>query len=522
MKLMDAQTVRTVDRAAVLRYGIKGLVLMENAGRGVAEAVKAELSSRGSVTGRVVVVAGKGNNGGDGFVAARHLRNSGASVVVIALVGLDDLKGDALVNARAWVKMGGEIVTVRTVAGFKKHRSLLTHSSVIVDAIFGTGLSTPVRGYYAGVIEIINSFTEKVVSVDIPSGVDATTGAVLGVAVKAAVTVTMAAAKLGLYLYPGREHSGRIELVDIGCPKELVEDASIRWELAGGDYLRKVLRPRKTDSHKGSHGHLLVAAGSPGMIGAAYMAAMGALRAGAGVVTVGVPAGLRAALDRKAVEFMTKGLAEGPSKALGMASLEDVKEAAAGKTCLVIGPGFVASKDAGSLIEAVLKDTDIPVLIDGGALSSLAGRASVIKKSKAPVVITPHPGEVARLLGVSPTDVQADRVAAAERLVKATGAVVVLKGASTVVASAEKVFINPTGNPALSTAGTGDILAGVIGGLMAQDCGALGAAVSGAYLHGLAADIITARGKGCGMVASDLLGAIPEAFDLVMAGGKRP
>lgn len=517
MKLMDARTVRSIDRAAIRRYGIKGLVLMENAGRGVAEAVKRELASSGGARKRVVIIAGKGNNGGDGFVAARHLKNSGIDSTVVSLARVDSLKGDALVNARAWVKMGGEVVVARGLADLKRRSSLFTHSSLIVDAIFGTGLTKPVEGRYSGVIDLINSLGKKVVSVDVPSGIDATTGAVLGTAVRADVTVTMAAPKLGLYLYPGREHSGRIEVADIGCPKELIEDPGIRWELSTAEHLKKILRPRGAASHKGSHGHLLVAAGSPGMTGAAYMAGMGALRAGAGLVTVGVPESLRAALDRKTVEVMTLALPEGPDKTLVEASFERLKEALKGKTALVIGPGFVPSEEARALVEMVVREIKIPLLVDGGALSALAGRASVLKRSKAPVVITPHPGEAARLLGVTPADVQADRIASAERLVRATGATVVLKGASTVVASHGRVFVNPTGNPALSTAGTGDVLAGMIGGFLAQGYGALDSAVSVVYLHGLAADIISERGKGRGMVASDLLGAVPAAFESVLA-----
>lgn len=520
MKLFDSRSIRSVDRRAVLKYGIKGLVLMENAGRGVAEVVARELAAFSPARKRVVIITGKGNNGGDGFVAARHLKNSGVDATVAALAAPDALKGDARINAVAWSKMGGTVVSIKSAADLKRRSSLLAHSSVVVDALFGTGLSTPVRGPYAGVIDLVNSLGKKVVSIDIPSGIDSTTGAVLGTAVRATVTATMAAPKLGMYLYPGREYCGRIEVVDIGCPRALIEDPSIRWDLTTAAYLRKVLRPREAASHKGSYGHLFVAAGSPGMTGAAYMAGMGALRAGAGVVTVGVPESLRPALEKKAVEVMTTGLPEGAARTLGPSSFAALKEALKGKAALVIGPGFVPSGDVRALVEEVLDKMKTPLVIDGGALSSLAGRSKAVKRSKAAVVITPHPGEAARLLGCTAADVQADRTASAERLLKATGATVVLKGAGTVVASSEGVFINPTGNPALSTAGTGDVLAGMIGGLLAQGYGTFDSAVSGAYLHGLAADIISRRGRARGMVATDLLGAIPEAFDTVLYGGK--
>ncbi|MBI5586835.1 MAG: NAD(P)H-hydrate dehydratase [Deltaproteobacteria bacterium] len=520
MKLMDGRTTRSVDRSAVRKYGIKGLVLMENAGRGIAEAVKMELAHSAGKSRRVTIITGKGNNGGDGFVAARHLKNSGVDVTVLALARLDEMKGDALVNARSWVKMGGTVFTVLTEAELKKRSAFLTHSSVIVDAIFGTGLKAPVRGISARAIESINSSRKKVVAIDIPSGIDATTGAILGSAVRADLTVTMAAPKLGLYLYPGRSYSGRVEVVDIGCPRELVEDDRIRWNLITEDYLKRVLRSRKADSHKGSHGHLLVVAGSFGMTGAAYMSAMGAMRIGAGIVTVAVPESLQIALEEKSVETMSIGLPETPAGTLGPLSFGKIKEALKGKSALVIGPGFKPSEDIYKLMEMVVKEVRVPLLMDGGALSSLEGRASILGKSRCPVVITPHPGEAGKLLGLSPLAIQADRIASAERLAKATGAAVVLKGAGTVVAAHEEVFINPTGNPALSTAGTGDVLAGVIGGLLAQGYSTLDSAVSGAYIHGLAADILREKGRDKGMIATDLLPVIPDILNSVMAPSK--
>lgn len=513
MKLVDTATIRAVDSSAVRKYGIAGLVLMENAGRGVAEAVKRELEGISGKVKRVVIVAGKGNNGGDGYVVARHLKNSGVDTVVLALSGLDEMKGDALVNARAWVKMGGEVYSVKSGGAIEKHSALLKHSAVIVDAILGTGLTTPVKGLYAVVIDYINTLGRRVVSVDIPSGLDSTTGAVMGTAVRADLTVTMAAPKLGLYLYPGREYSGRIEVADIGCPRKLVENYRIRWNLITKERLNRVLKPRKTNSHKGSFGHLLVIAGSPGMTGAAYMAGMGALRAGAGLVTIGVPESLQGALEKKSIEAMSVGLPETSVRSLGAISFPAIKEALKGKTAVVIGPGFRPSEDIRALVGMVVKEAKVPLLIDGGGLSSLEGNARALKRSKAPVVITPHPGEAARLLGVTPQEVQADRVSSAERLLKVTGSTVVLKGASTIVADSDGVFVNPTGNPALSTAGTGDVLAGIIGGMLAQGYSALDASVAGVYIHGLAADTLSEKGRGRGMIATDLLPAIPGVLD---------
>ncbi len=522
MKLADSRTIRAVDAAAMRRFGLKGQVLMENAGRGVAEAVIKELFSFDCPKGRVSIIAGKGNNGGDGYVAARHLANRGVRAAVYSLARPGELKGDAGANARVWQKMGGDTFTILSARDIKKHGEAIRRSCVVVDGIFGTGLSSPVKGFYSEVIGFMNGLGRPVVSIDIPSGVDASTGAVLGCAVRATVTATMAMPKIGLYQFPGREHAGRVEVVDIGVPRALIEDASIRWNLITDNILRGLLRPRSKDAHKGSCGHLLVIAGSPGKTGAAYMAAMGGMRAGAGLTTIALPEGLNPVMEVKTTEVMTAPLPETGAGGLGDVSYAKLKALIKGKSAIVFGPGLGSTDDVARLLENMVRDSKAPVVIDADGLNCLAGRAEILKKARAPVVLTPHPGEMGRLLGLSAAGVQSDRAGSAGALSKKTGAVVVLKGAGTVIAApGGQVFINPTGNAGLATAGTGDVLSGVIGGFLAGGMGALPASIAAVYIHGLAADEIRdAKGGETGMMATDLLPVIPGVISSFTRKGR--
>lgn len=514
MKACDARHMRSIDSAAVKVYGLRGLQLMENAGRGLAEAVKKEAAG---LIPRVAVVAGKGSNGGDGYAAARHLKNSGFHVEVFSLARIEGLKGDALINARAWQKMG-ELFFILTSAQLKKHVLALRHSSVIVDAIFGTGLSAPVSGISSELINLINKLGKKVVAADIPSGVDASTGKALGCAIKADRTATMALMKLGLLLYPGRSLAGRVDVVDTGVPLSLLEDERIRWNVIEDADMRRILRPREANTHKGTYGHLLVIAGSPGKTGAAYMSSMGAMRAGTGLVTLGIPRSLNPAMEAKTTEVMTAPLAQTAGGTLGPASYEGICAAAVDKSALCIGPGLGKSADIFSLLKKIMRGIKLPVVIDADGLNVLKGSLSLLKEAKDRVVITPHPGEAARLLAVSAADVQADRLGAAEKLAQKSGAVVALKGASTVVAAPDgRVWINLTGNAGLSTAGTGDVLSGMIGGFLAAGHAPIDAAVAAVYMHGLAADELKKTGMEAGMMATDLLPVIPKVLKFFIA-----
>ncbi|GMR04534.1 MAG: NAD(P)H-hydrate dehydratase [Thermodesulfobacteriota bacterium] len=513
MKAVDSATMRDIDRFAVKDFAMKGLQLMENAGRAVAVFIGKEFFPAGFDKKRdlsVALVAGKGNNGGDAFVAARHLENMGIGADVFCLAAPGDYKGDAAINKKIWLEMGGELYPILTKKDLKKHDSRLLHSSIIVDAIFGTGLNSEVKGIHAEVIEFINATGAKVVSIDVPSGIDASTGQVLGTAVKAFATVTMALPKTGFFQFPGSLHAGRVEVADIGVPRELLVDEGIQWNITDPAYLRRVLKARERDSHKGTYGHVAVLSGSPGKTGAVFMAAAASMRAGAGLVTIGLPETLAPIMAAKTTEVMTHALPETADKTLGAESYDQVKALLSGKSAVVTGPGLGISAGVLRFMEKLLRGECPPLVIDADGLTVLAGHLSVVKESGKEIVLTPHPGEAARLLGVSVEDVQGDRFGAATELSETSGAVVVLKGAYTVIAGKKGVcYINPTGNPGLATAGTGDVLAGMIGGFLAQGHKPLEAAVTAAYIHGLAADRVAEVSGEAGMTATDLLGHIP-------------
>ncbi len=511
MKLVDAATMRSIDRAAIKGFGINGLVLMENAGRAVAAIAAREAQCPNC---RILIVVGSGNNGGDGYVAARHLKNAGFSVNVASLARISGLKGDAGINAGIWRNMGGQVFQVLSARDLERLKTVFLHSSMIIDAMFGTGLSSPVKGIAARVIDFINTLQRKVISVDVPSGIDSTSGAVLGTAVKAAITATMALPKLGLYIYPGRSYAGEIEVADIGCPKGLLEDHAIKWNLSTGSLIRSILRPRSPDAHKGSFGHVLVIGGGRGKTGAAYLSAMGAMRAGAGLCTIAVPESLNPAMEAKTTEVMTCPVPEAGEGMFGMNSIDAIKDCMKGKASVVIGPGLGASKGISALVEAIAASSGVPVVLDADGLNAVKGDLTALKKAKADLILTPHPGEAARLLDTTPAYVQGNRVSVASRLADKAGAIVALKGASTVIALKDgSIFINPTGNPGLATAGTGDALSGMIAGMIAQGYNAKDAAVASVFLHGCAADGIRNRQGDTGLIATDILSEMPRTID---------
>ncbi|MEE8185572.1 MAG: NAD(P)H-hydrate dehydratase, partial [Thermodesulfobacteriota bacterium] len=501
MKLVDTFTMQKIDHKASRYFGIKELVLMENAGIGVADIVAREVTGKNR---RITVLAGKGNNGGDGFVAARHLANNGFDVSVVLLTDISDVKGNARTNMDIWVKMGGGLSPLKRSGEIKRHLSTLKHSALIVDAIFGTGLASNVRGHYAKLIDTINELSRPVVSIDVPSGIDASTGRVLGHCVRANITATMAIPKVGLLTYPGSDYSGRVEVVDLGIPKVLIEDDAIPWNMVDGKMISNILKPRVRDCHKGSFGHVLVLAGSPGKTGAAYMTAMGALRAGAGLVTLGIPESLNMIMEIKTTEIMTSPLPETPSKTLGENSYNAINDLMKGKAALVLGPGLGVNRQARELVFRVIENSTIPILIDADGLNIIGGHTDILKRAKAPLIITPHPGEMARLIGIDVKSVQSDRVGYASEFAMRHNVITILKGAGTITARPDgSTYINTSGNPGMATAGTGDILSGIITGFIGQGYNTLNASVAGIYIHGIAGDIVAEKLGEAGMVATD-------------------
>ncbi|MDD2903870.1 MAG: NAD(P)H-hydrate dehydratase [Syntrophales bacterium] len=509
MKLVTAAEMRELDRQAIEELGIPSPVLMENAGRTTYQILRQEFPG---LTGPVAVVAGRGNNGGDGSVVARYLAQAGVPVAIFLVAARDQVQGDALVNLEIAGRLGIEIVEVQEEKDINLLAHRLARSGLIVDALLGTGLNSEVKGLYRLVIEEINHLRPPVLAVDIPSGLSADTGQPLGAAVQAQVTVTYGWPKIGQILPPGRDYVGRLWQVDIGIPPELTRD--IPGELATAREIRPLLPPRPWGGHKGTFGHLVVLAGSEGKTGAATMTSEGALRSGAGLVTLGIPASLNDILEAKLTEAMTLPLPEAlGSRALGLKALEPLLNFLLQKTALALGPGLGTHKETQELVRHLARHLPLPLVIDADGINALAGEFETLTDAAGPRILTPHPGEMARFLDLTTREVQENRLLTAREAAARTNAVVVLKGAQTLVADPlGRVSINTTGNPALASGGTGDVLTGLIGGFLAQGLTPWDAARLGVYLHGLAADFFAAQYGPRGLIAGDLVAVFPEVM----------
>jgi hydroxyethylthiazole kinase-like uncharacterized protein yjeF len=512
MKIVTRTQMQWLDRQTMTEAHIPGLTLMEHAGAGVVRQME-ELF--GALTGRTVtVLCGKGNNGGDGFVIARLLRKKRARVQVLLLAKPSDLTGDAKTMYHRLVKITGP-AGVQACPSMERIHGLLRTSDLIVDALLGTGLSAPVTGPYRVAIDAINSAGAPVIAVDLPSGIDADTGAILGTAVRASLTVTFGQPKLGLYLGAAIDHAGTVRIVDIGIPRALVEKVDSRIQLLTAEEIRRVLPSRTASSHKGTYGHAGIIAGSVGKTGAAALAAKAALRSGAGLVTVATPASANTALEAKLLEVMTAPMPETEAKTLARSGFECLLSFVNERSAVAIGPGLTTHPETVELVQALIPRLGKPSVLDADALNALAGHTDVLSGCKIVPILTPHPGEMARLTEhtASSQSVNADRIGTATRFAQRHGVVVVLKGARTVVADPDgRTAICPTGNPGMATAGTGDVLTGIITGLLAQRLPGWDAACAGVYLHGLAGDLAAADLGQAGMTAGDLLERIPHAI----------
>ncbi len=502
--LLSRQAVRALDRDAVERLGLPSLLLMENAGRGAFEAIMAELPQ---ALARVVIVGGTGQNGGDGWVLARHLINAGIGPRVILLGAAARVSGDAAVNLRALQRMGVDVAQIEG-EDLRALVAALAEATLVVDALFGTGLDRELTGRHAAVVELIDACAAKVVALDLPSGVDADSGAVLGAAVRADLSVTFAAHKRGLHQHPGAALAGKLWLASIGVPPPCDAEVGLieRSDVAAW------VEPRALDAHKGSAGKLLVIAGAPGRTGAALLCGLGGLRGGAGLVTLAARGEARAALDSKVVELMTESLPQDAQAAFERArALSEDKQAA------VIGPGLGLDEAGRTLSRRLALELALPAVLDADALSALGTDCGLLRDAAAPRVLTPHPGEAARLLGSSGEAVQGDRYRAARALAERCGCVVALKGARTIVAEPSgRMRVCPTGTPAMAVAGTGDVLGGAIGALLAV-AEPFDAAAAGVYLHGLAGELVAQGDRG--LLASELAAALPRALAACRAGG---
>jgi hydroxyethylthiazole kinase-like uncharacterized protein yjeF len=509
--LARAEEMRQADRRATERYGVPSLLLMENAGRGAVDALARVL---GPIAGRrIAVVCGKGSNGGDGFVVARHLLGRGARVTAWLVGRVGEVQGDARVNLDALRRADQ---TVSEVSDTGRLRAALGEADIVVDALLGTGVRGPATGPIAAAIEAINAAGRPVCALDLPSGLPSDGEAATGPVVRARVTVTFGLPKLGLVLPAGMAHAGRLEVADLGVPRAWLGEGILTALVEAAD-VRTALPPRPVDAHKGSYGHLLVVAGSVGRTGAAALACLGALRAGTGLVTCATPGSQQPVVAALLSEAMTEPLPETAARTLSMKAVERIGELASRMDAVALGPGIGLDAETQAAVRTLVRDVERPMVVDADALTALAGRPGVCRDAPASRFLTPHPGEAARLLGCGIAEVQADRIASARRLAAESGAVVALKGARTVVSRPDgPVTLNPTGNPGMATGGTGDVLTGIAGGLLAQGVAPVLALSAAVYLHGLAGDVAAETRGEAGLVAGDVAAAIPAAIRRIL------
>jgi NAD(P)H-hydrate epimerase len=518
MYLVTADEMQRMDRATIDSFGIPGRVLMENAGRGATEFFLEAVYR--NHPGNVGIAAGRGNNGGDGFVMARYLHQKGIPATVFLLSERDRIKGDAAANLKLLDAMGVPVVELADTAAFESRKSLMRHQHTWIDAILGTGLTSEVRGFFRTAIDFINRQHRPVFAVDIASGLNADTGQVCRVCIQATATSTFGFAKVGHLCYPGRTLTGQLKIIDIGIPPHVAAMIGCRQQLITPVTMKKEMPQRSAAAHKGRTGHLLILAGSPGKTGAAAMTAIAAMRAGAGLVTLGIPKSLNPVLETMVTEAMTVGMPETAEGALDESAHEAVISLIKGKHCLAMGPGIGTHESTGRLVVRLIQESPATMVIDADGLNLIAAEPSVLIKRRSPLVLTPHPGEMARLSGYSTADIQKDRVGHARSFAERHQVHIVLKGAATVVARPDgTVFVNSTGNPGMATGGMGDVLTGLIAGLITQGMEAGAAAQTGVYLHGLAADRRAQNKAPVGYLASEVMNTLPEAMDELLTGG---
>jgi hydroxyethylthiazole kinase-like uncharacterized protein yjeF len=506
MKIVTAAEMRAIDRATTERFGVPSLTLMENAGAVVADYVL----THHTAAQRTVVFCGKGNNGGDGFVAARHLHQKGKPVQVILLADRADLRGDAAVM---FDKLPAAAIAVHSNEELKSDRVRLSLTAdLYLDAILGTGFKPPVSGLYADAIVIMNASQSPVIAVDIPSGADADAmGPQTGTIARADAIVTFTAPR------PAHVFSmltkGSTYLASIGSPEEAIV-SSLHLNVITARDLAPLLGPRPTESNKGLYGHALVIGGSVGKAGAAAMAGISALRAGAGLSTVATAKSVLPTVAGFYPELMTEPLAETGAGTIAKTAGARLDELAKGKTVLAIGPGISRHPQTAELVRTLVAKCQAPLVVDADGLNAFEGHADEMNGKDRSLVITPHPGEMARLAGCATADVQKDRLGVARKFASEHELIVVLKGHRTLVVRSDgETWVNTTGNPGMSTGGTGDILTGMVAGMIAQHPrDVLLAVLAAVHLHGLAGDVMRESVGEHSLVATDLLRGLPEAI----------
>jgi NAD(P)H-hydrate epimerase len=512
MRVLNAAQMRDADRQTIDEIGIPSMVLMENAGRQVVAALEAAYDDLPDK--QIAILCGPGNNGGDGFVVARTLHQRGIDASVFVVATMSAIKGDARLNLEILGRLGLTVVEISDEQAWDLHFSEISKCDLIVDAIFGTGLKNPLSGMMETVAADVNASGLPVVAVDLPSGLSADHAEPIGECIRAAMTVTLGAPKLPLVLPPGEGAAGNIVVADIGIPPEVIDNlAGPHVELLTREAMREILQPRDADSHKGDYGHLLVIAGSRGKTGAAHLAALGALRSGAGLVSVAAPRSAQPIIAAMGAEYMTVPLEESAGGTVAAAAIETILSF--DQDVIAAGPGLGTGPDVVLFIQELVSQSESPLVLDADALNALASdpdRLLSAGEGRRPIVITPHPGEMARLAHTSVDAVQTNRLDVARDFAVQHQIYVVLKGHRTLIATPEgKVFINPLGNPGMATGGTGDVLTGVLGAWLAQLLDAEAACRIAVFVHALAGDLAEADEGEVAMTAGDLAAHLGDA-----------
>jgi hydroxyethylthiazole kinase-like uncharacterized protein yjeF len=511
MRILNAAQMREADRFTIEEIGIPSLVLMENAGRQVVAAMEAAYEAR--LNGRVAVLCGRGNNGGDGFVVARTLLQRGIDAAVFVIGALAEVRGDAKTNLEILGRLGVTVVEIGDEQSWELHFSEISQCALIVDAIFGTGLKSTLGGMMETIVADVNASSIPIISIDLPSGLSADTPHVLGDCIDASMTVTLAAPKLPLVLPPGEAHAGDVVIADIGIPHEVIDSVEgQRIDLLTPEQLREIVEPRAADSHKGDFGRVTIVAGSRGKTGASHLAAMGAMRSGAGLVTVATPASVLPIVASMAPELMTEPLAESADGMVAAGAIDRLLELR--HDIIACGPGLGRGPGVAEFVRALLDRATVPLVLDADAITVLADDpAGLVGREERDVIITPHAGEMARLIGSSIEEVQSDRIGVATEFATAHRVYVVLKGHRTLIATPDgHIFINPTGNAGMATGGTGDVLTGMIAAWVAQLLDAEAACRLAVFLHGAAGDLAEAEEGQVAMTATDVIAHLGGAL----------
>lgn len=512
MKVVTAEQMREIDRVTIEERGVPGVQLMEKAGESVAREILQCFDA-----GVTVILAGKGNNAGDGFVVARHLHQREWPVRVLLLGDPGDLRGDA---RKMFDDVPPEVRQLR-IEDAGQLDEALADAEVIVDAILGTGIKGAVRGLFGEAIEAVNALKRPVVAVDIPSGLTADGGPIEGPVIRAAFTVTMGLPKLGMLIHPGIEYTGNVIVASLDFPDELLTDPNLKVDLLTESSINALLPYRPTDGHKGTFGSLMVVGGAPGMTGAPILASRAAMRSGTGLVYCATAAELQPLILPRLLEELTLALPSECGACLGMESLGPLLERAPQMRAVALGPGIGQASETQRFVRKAVEMVQRPMVIDADGLNALGGHLDILRTRTASTILTPHPGEMSRLTGLSTAQIQRDRIEVARKLAMDFSVVVVLKGAQTIVADENgSAFINPTGNTGLAKGGSGDVLTGLIGGLLAQGLEALPAAQCGVFIHGLAADLAADTIPPRAMISSDVIAHIGRAFNAVAEAGR--